>query len=230
MAKRRPKLPTHVEKEVLLKSGRRCCICVGLHNDLVVKKGQIAHLDHNPSNNNQDNLAFLCMDHHDEFDSETSQTKKLTMHEIQHYRDQLYTQLDAPEARAAPAPPQRGDTVISIGQSGGVTAHTFINEAPEPEVNCFTVYGNEPDGGIFKTRFRLEVTSQYPVGNLYVEVRAPSLYMMSVIPMRTGVCMLGHSSNTEGRCFTNIPNAFGNYQVDLLTRKLEMRFETDTRI
>lgn len=55
-----------------------------------MKKGQIAHLDRDRTNNAEDNLAFLCLDHHDEYDSKTSQSKGLTEQEVKVYREQLY--------------------------------------------------------------------------------------------------------------------------------------------
>jgi predicted Zn-ribbon and HTH transcriptional regulator len=77
-------------KDVLLKSMRRCCLCFGLKGDHEEKKGQIAHLDHDPSNDKPDNLAFLCLDHHDQYDSTTSQSKSLQIGEVKAYRDKLY--------------------------------------------------------------------------------------------------------------------------------------------
>jgi hypothetical protein len=71
-------------------SGRRCCLCFGLSGDFSQKRGQIAHLDKNPSNANPDNLVFLCLDHHDQYDSRTSQSKGITIHEIRYYRVLLY--------------------------------------------------------------------------------------------------------------------------------------------
>jgi hypothetical protein len=78
------------EAEVLLKSGRRCCICFGLNADMECKRGQIAHLDQNPQNDNVDNLAFLCLQHHDEYDTRTSQSKGWTVREAKEYRAMLY--------------------------------------------------------------------------------------------------------------------------------------------
>jgi len=86
----RKKIPKEIEKEVLVRSQRRCCLCFGLENDLDRKKGQIAHLDKDPSNNAPDNLAWLCWDHHDEYDSSTSQSKGLTIEEVKEYRALLY--------------------------------------------------------------------------------------------------------------------------------------------
>lgn len=88
MAKR--KQVVSAETEVLKRSGRRCCICFGLHRDLKVKPGQIAHLDRNPANSGSDNLAFLCLEHHDQYDTRTSQSKGWTVQEVEFYKDELY--------------------------------------------------------------------------------------------------------------------------------------------
>lgn len=86
----RTKVPDSTQAEVLVQSRRRCCVCFGLSRDSSVKKGQIAHLDGNRNNNSSKNLAFLCFDHHDEFDSRTSQSKGLQRVEIETYREELY--------------------------------------------------------------------------------------------------------------------------------------------
>jgi hypothetical protein len=70
-------------------SRRRCCVCFGLSNDTREKKGQVAHIDRDASNKARDNLVFLCFDHHDQYDSRTSQSKGLTMEEVSEYRAQL---------------------------------------------------------------------------------------------------------------------------------------------
>lgn len=90
-AQPRRSLPSDTETELLHLSRRRCCLCFGLLGDLGVKKGQIAHLDRDPSNNEVDNLAFLCLDHHDEYDSRTSQSKGLKRKELLIYRASLYS-------------------------------------------------------------------------------------------------------------------------------------------
>ncbi len=87
---KRKKTPPEIETDVLTMSARRCCICFGIQMDLSVKKGQIAHLDYDPSNAEFDNLAYLCIPHHDDYDSKTSQSKGLTIHEVKAYRTLLY--------------------------------------------------------------------------------------------------------------------------------------------
>jgi hypothetical protein len=74
---------------VLVSSRRRCCICFGLNRDTEQKKGQIAHLDGNNANSSLENLAYLCLDHHDAVDSSPSQAKGFTMGEVKHYRAEL---------------------------------------------------------------------------------------------------------------------------------------------
>lgn len=85
----RKKLNQNIEAAVLVESRRKCCICFGLNHDLEVKKGQIAHLDKDSSNNAYDNLVFLCFEHHDQYDSKTSQSKNFTITEVKRYREKL---------------------------------------------------------------------------------------------------------------------------------------------
>lgn len=93
MAKRRPPISKNAQTELLTQSKRRCCLCFGLNADIEQKDGQIAHLDRNRSNNRLDNLAWLCLPHHDDYDSIRRQTKRLTAEEIKFYRAKLYEQL-----------------------------------------------------------------------------------------------------------------------------------------
>jgi uncharacterized membrane protein YkvA (DUF1232 family) len=90
MANRR-KISSDIETQVLVLSRRRCALCFALKEIQEEQKGQIAHLDQDPSNNSLDNLVFLCLNHHDAYDSSTSQSKGYTESELKHYRDELYS-------------------------------------------------------------------------------------------------------------------------------------------
>ena len=90
----RTTLPTEIRNRVLVDCRRRCCICYGLHRDTKRKRGQIAHLDQNRNNNALDNLAFLCLEHHDEFDGRTSQSKGLTPQEVRQFRKELHEAIE----------------------------------------------------------------------------------------------------------------------------------------
>lgn len=86
----RKPIPADTLTSVLVRSRRRCCICFGLNRDTGLKIGQVAHLDRDSSNNDGDNLAFLCFEHHDEYDSRTSQRKGLTAGEVRRFRSELH--------------------------------------------------------------------------------------------------------------------------------------------
>jgi len=89
-ADERKPLDKGVEASILLKSRRRCCLCFGLKGDISEKHGQIAHLDQKRTNSNEDNLAWLCLEHHTIYDSTNSQHKNYTLEEIKNYRNLLY--------------------------------------------------------------------------------------------------------------------------------------------
>lgn len=76
--------------EVLVKSKRRCSLCFGLHGDISLKSGQIAHVDQDNGNADIENLVFLCLEHHDQYDSKNSQSKGITEKEVKYYRSTLY--------------------------------------------------------------------------------------------------------------------------------------------
>jgi hypothetical protein len=93
-------IPADIQDQVLLLSRRRCCICFALHGDVDVKQGQIAHLDHKSSNNELDNLAFLCLRDHDLYDSTTRQSKGLRESEVKQHRTELYEIVTAALSKA----------------------------------------------------------------------------------------------------------------------------------
>jgi hypothetical protein len=97
----RKQVPANVETAVLLKSARRCALCFHLSRDLSEKIGQIAHLDKDPSNSADDNLAFMCLHHHSLFDSSTSQHKNYTLPEVKSARASLYEVVARGEHAAA---------------------------------------------------------------------------------------------------------------------------------
>ena len=90
----RKAVPQETQVEVLAACRRRCAICFGLNRDTGIKPGQIAHLDRDAANSSLENLAFLCLEHHDQFDSRTSQSKGLTSDEVRRFRQELATAID----------------------------------------------------------------------------------------------------------------------------------------
>src|SRR4051794_33603458 len=86
----RKSIPRLTVLSVLDQSRRRCALCFHFKGDLTEKLGQIAHLDDDRANNAEDNLAFLCLEHHSVYDSQTSQHKNYTIDEAKSARTRLY--------------------------------------------------------------------------------------------------------------------------------------------
>ena len=93
-------------------------MCFGLQGDLAEKKGQIAHIDRDPSNSTPENLVYLCMEHHDQYDSRTSQSKGMTPNELRFYRDELYKTLDT---NPPPWPDTRANAAKTHSKKGRAT-------------------------------------------------------------------------------------------------------------
>ena len=85
-----------VQADLLLKARRRCALCVGIDGNDSERPGQIAHLNGDHSDNRLENLVWLCLEHHDKFDSKTSQTKNYTQIEVRNYRESLYARYASP--------------------------------------------------------------------------------------------------------------------------------------
>jgi hypothetical protein len=90
----RKPITEQTQNAIFIKCRRRCCLCFWLEGKDEVVKGQLAHLDQDHENNNEDNLAFLCLLHHDEYDSRPSQSKGLREHEVRKWRNELYREME----------------------------------------------------------------------------------------------------------------------------------------
>jgi hypothetical protein len=102
-----------------------------------LKNGQIAHLDHNNFNNAESNLAFLCFNHHDEYDSRSSQKKGMTIGEVKSFRSELIEALGSAfsqpvhfgELTTPPADPYAGK-YVRLG-SGSDSAEIILTPLPD---------------------------------------------------------------------------------------------------
>jgi hypothetical protein len=90
---KRATVPDDVRDEVLRRCRRRCCMCFGLRGVDEATDGQIAHLDRNPSNAKIENLAYLCLECHKNYDMKGNRVQSYTPGEIGVYRDLLYRAL-----------------------------------------------------------------------------------------------------------------------------------------
>ena len=141
----RKKIPDDVVAGVLEGSRRRCCICAALRDDISEKKGQIAHLDRDPSNKDPDNLVFLCLEHHDQYDSRPSQSKGFTPEEVKRYRATLPVALAAKPSSILPDIRVRASAALAGVRAGAAEAVLAIR------------VGNYSLGPIFIRNINLEL-------------------------------------------------------------------------
>ena len=166
------------QNSVLLKSRRRCCLCFWLEGIDEVRKGQIAHLDQNNENADEDNLVFLCLDHHDEYDAKTSTTKGFKLQEVRRWRDELYREME-----------YRFRTVKKRDFELTIIGFTFVG--PEDQV---------------KVKFRLKNTGEVEARTPVVSIRLPQQCdgpSTAAAPTErcvepSGGCRLGHERRTAG--------------------------------
>jgi hypothetical protein len=92
---RRRNFTKTVQAAVAARCRRRCAICYFLDDDVRPKRGQFAHIDRDHGNNCPDNAAYLCPNHHDEYDTTPSQTAKFTPTELKSYQQSLFVYVDA---------------------------------------------------------------------------------------------------------------------------------------
>ena len=85
----RKKINSTDEATLLMACRRRCCLCAFYKSDYSQKRGQIAHIDKDRSNAAISNLAFLCLECHDAYDSTSSQSKNYTQKEVRSCKDKL---------------------------------------------------------------------------------------------------------------------------------------------
>ncbi|MCE7869178.1 hypothetical protein DYH09_02240 [bacterium CPR1] len=86
--------PSNVNK-ILKVSERVCALCYQFERDLSVKRqGHVAHIDRKPPgekrNHKVDNLCWLCLAHHDLYDSTPRLSKGLQPAELRAYRDKVH--------------------------------------------------------------------------------------------------------------------------------------------
>jgi hypothetical protein len=83
--KPRSKVPDHIAAQVEFKADRTCCVCREPRQAL-----QIHHLDDDPSNNSLENLAALCLQHHNDTQLKGGFGRKLNAAQVRLYRDEWY--------------------------------------------------------------------------------------------------------------------------------------------
>lgn len=90
----RPKVPLPAEDDVFERSRERCAACFFRYDDLRVKRGQLAHVNHNKLDMRAANLVFLCRKHHEDYDTPRPTTKRVSARRMRMLRQSLYEAID----------------------------------------------------------------------------------------------------------------------------------------
>jgi hypothetical protein len=77
---------------------RMCCVC-----EVFGLGVQIHHIDEDPTNHNPDNLAVLCLQHHEETQVRGGFGRKLVADDVRHARDELVLKVSVRRQRAEEA-------------------------------------------------------------------------------------------------------------------------------
>lgn len=167
----RKRTSEQTEADVLVASRRRCALCFGLFGDLDQKRGQIAHVDRDPSNAAFENLAFLCLPHHDEYDTKTSQSKRFVPKELIAHRDRLYDrvgreldderQSQSSQSTVPTSPPghdARREACIELERDAGFLVERLTSHArlePDEQMLSATIKRFEANIGLVRRDLRL---------------------------------------------------------------------------
>ena len=143
----RTEIPSETAAKVQFLSDRTCCIC-----RIRKKPTQIHHLDGDPGNHAQENLAVLCFECHHETQIRGGFARKLDRHQIVLYRDDWYQTIDrhrhrfegsdeiqAPNGRESPTPTEvrvQGSFlhISYIKQSETDADHRYSFDADYPQL------------------------------------------------------------------------------------------------
>jgi hypothetical protein len=78
------------------------------------------------------------------------------------------------------------NNVVSIGQTGGVTAGTYINQVPQPELKLIEQKDVVNPDGTHTTTFTVDVVSQLTPAYLAIEIEAQGILSAGIMPPPTG--------------------------------------------
>ena len=186
MAKvRRAHIPKSVETEILFASRRRCCLCFYVDEIDEEVNGQIAHLNKDARDSRFTNLVWLCVDHHDKYDTRRSQTKGYTPAEISRYRDRLY----AHNKVTLKALAKRASQVSELRPGGKAVATGGTRRRVSSRHKYFSTPWKPP---------------------LWLEVDRPTLFAFKALNGVDGVCLIERIDLPDGRIVVACMEVSGN--------------------
>lgn len=185
MKLQRAHIPKSTETDVLFASRRRCCLCFYIDGVDGAQNGQLAHLNRNPVDPSFDNLVWLCLKHHDAYDTRHSQTKGYTTLEIRRYRDRLYKHNKV----ALRALANRAKHVVELQSPGDTSALPRKQDEISRREEYFATPWQHPP---------------------WLEANQPSLFAFKSSNRFDGVCLIERIDLPDGRIVVACIQVAGN--------------------
>jgi hypothetical protein len=172
-----------------------------------IKKGQIAHLDGDNENFDEENLVFLCLEHHDEYDSSTRLSKGLREKEVKRWRDELYREMQyrfrTVKTRSAELALVR---FIKLGKDDEYIGQFRLKNSGDVDIRSPMVALRIPE----KARGRIPVCgSRFQMANLRIQETREDFFedgghvaIVRLLGAVNPVLMQGHSVSFEVLTFT----------------------------
>ncbi len=113
-----------------------------------------------------------------------------------------------------------GTTVVSVGQTGGVTAGTYVNQAIMPEFHILSKSDSQNQDGSTTTAINTEVVAPVTPGNLHINIGASGLEDVQIMPPpQNGVSSMEmRNVARSGTSFSaDIPSPNGQYEITIRT-------------
>lgn len=114
--KRRVKVPTAVEAEVLFANDHTCCKCHDSSKDVLIH-----HINGDPSDNRPENLAVVCADCNTKIERKSSVSKGYSPAEVRRYKRSW--EQSAAEKRKSDALPRVKETIREVDLASGLERH-----------------------------------------------------------------------------------------------------------
>jgi|SRR6476661_8250858 len=140
MTKIRTDIPIDLATEIMFASDNTCCVCRERG-----KAVQLHHIDEDPSNNTEVNLALLCLECHNDTQLKGGFGRKLNAALVTRYRDEWH---DRVNTRRAKADEQAISRQVSVSQPGqqvpNINTQAHIpREAPLAYINSLPTFRTE---------------------------------------------------------------------------------------
>ena len=151
----RKDFPDVVQVAVVTRCRRKCAMCFALDNDRDEKRGQLAHIDRNHSNNTMENAAYLCLKHHDLYDTSYSQSKRYLPDELREYQRTLWASLESFQIGTEMEPITRADVSLEVFERRVPvyrTARKFVRDVMEnlcPDLKLILAFAADTDEALF---------------------------------------------------------------------------------